>query len=228
MQRVLLSCRSIDDSRFLKSYLETELPYEVFLAPEPQEIESSLKGKSVHLLLLQTGNLASRDLDFALRLRKGSYSHPIMIITDSVGNINVEEVHNKHRIYFMERPFELKTLRGLVRKIMVAKVVPQQVFRRYRTDMTAAVETFTEGSRYESHMFNLSRGGMYLEMVKRPNISAGDLLRLKVKGGTDSREHHIHGRVVWTTHKGHAAGGYGVGVKFIKTTDIYRTLLDKV
>ena len=228
MQRVLLSCRSKDDSRFLKSYLETELPYGIILAPDTAALEPALKGKSIHAIIMQSGNLAPRDLEYALKIRKSGYTHPIMIITDAIGSINVEEVHNKNKIYFMERPFELKTLKGLLRKIMVAKVVPQQVFRRYRTDMIAAIETFTAGDRYESHMFNLSRGGMYLELTKRPNVTAGDLLRLKVQGSDSEKPHHIHGRVVWTTHKGHAAGGYGLGIKFIKTTDIYRNLLDRV
>ena len=230
MQRVLLSCKSIDDARFLKSYLETELPYEVFLAFEPKEIEASLKGKkSIHLLMLQTGNLAKQDLAYALQLRQSGFTQPIMMITDSVGvAANIEEIHERYKIYFMERPFELKTLKGVARKLMVAKTIPQQVFRRYRTNLAATLETFISGDRFETHMFNLSRGGAYFELQKKPAVAIGDLLRLKVHLQDMEREHHIHGRVVWTTHKGHAAGGYGLGVKFMKTTDIYRNLLDKV
>lgn len=228
MQRVLLSCKSIDDARFLKTYIEAELPYEVFLAFAPQEIEASLKAKSIHLLVLQTGNLAKQDLAYALSLRQAGYNYPIMMITDSVGNTNIEEIHEKHKIYFMERPFELKTLKGLARKLMVAKAVPQQVFRRYKTNLAATLETFISGDKFETHMFNLSRGGAYFELPKKPGVAIGDLLRLKVHLADVERDHHIHGRVVWMTHKGHAAGGYGVGVKFMKTNDIYRNLLDKV
>ncbi|MGZ3723037.1 MAG: PilZ domain-containing protein [Bdellovibrionales bacterium] len=228
MQRVLLSCKSIDDARFLKSYIETELPYEVFLAFQQSEIEASLKAKSIHLLVLQTGNLAKQDLAYALSLRQTGYNHPIMMITDAIGNANIDEIHEKHKIYFMERPFELKTLKGLARKLMVAKAVPQQVFRRYKTNLEATLETFITGDKFETHMFNLSKGGAYFELPKKPGVAIGDLLRLKVHLQDVERDHHIHGRVVWTTHKGHAAGGYGVGVKFMKTTDIYRNLLDKV
>jgi Tfp pilus assembly protein PilZ len=228
VQRVLLSCKSIDDARFLKNYIETELPYEVFLAFQTSEIEASLKAKSIHLLILQTGNLAKQDLAYALALRQGGYHHPIMMISDSIGNTNLEEMNEKHKIYFMERPFELKTLKGLARKLMVAKQVPQQVFRRYKTNIEATLETFITGEKINTHMFNLSRGGAYFELPKKPSVNVGDLLRLKVHLQEFERDHNIHGRVVWTTHKGHAAGGYGVGVKFMKTNDIYRNLLDKV
>ena len=228
-QRVLLSCKSPSDARFLKNYIETELPYDVLVSNGHQEIETSLIQNNIHLLLMQTGNLAKQDVGYALNLRTGTgYAHPIMMITDALGDTNIEELHLKHKIYFLERPFELKTLKGLARKLMVAKAVPQQVFRRYRTNLLATLETFISGEKYETHMFNLSKGGAYFEMTKKPAVQTGDLLRLKIHLSDVDREHHVHGRIVWTTHKGHAAGGYGLGVKFMKSSDIYRSLLDKV
>jgi len=228
MHRVLLSCKSANDARFLKNYIETELPYEVILSYDTKAIESTLKAKNIHLLLMQTGNLATQDIAYAQTLRKLGYAYPMLMITDKIGNTNIEELNEKHKIYFLERPFELRTLKGLARKLMVVKSVPQQVFRRYRTNLLATLETFISGEKYDTHMFNLSKGGAYFELTKRPVVSVGDLLRLKVHLADVEREHHVHGRVVWTTHKGHAAGGYGLGVKFMKSTDIYRRLLEKV
>lgn len=228
MQRILLSCKSADDARFLKNYIETELPYEVLLAFGNKDLEAALTSKNVHLLMLQTGNLAAQDIQYALQLRQSGFTYPMMVITDTLGDLRIEEVSDKHKIYFLERPFELKTFKGLARKLMVAKTVPQQVYRRYRTNITATLETFISGERYYTHMFNLSRGGAYFELTQKPMVGVGDLLRLKVNLADMDKEHHIHGRIVWTTHKGHAAGGYGVGVKFMKSTDIYRNLLDKV
>ncbi len=228
MQRVLLSCKSIEDARFLKNYIETELPYEVMLAFNPNDIQAALKAKNIHLLMMQTGNLAKQDIQYALQIRDEGFNYPMMMITDSLGELRIEELAEKQKIYFLERPFELKAFKGLARKLMVSKSVPQQVFRRYRTNITATIETFISGEKYDTHMFNLSRGGAYFELTKKPVMGVGDLLRLKVHVAEKEREHNIHGRIVWTTHKGHAAGGYGVGVKFMKSTDIYRNLLDKV
>lgn len=228
MQRVLLSCKSIDDARFLKNYIETELPYEVMLAFSQNDINAAIKAKNIHLLMLQTGNLAKQDIQYALQLRENNFHYPMMMITDALGDLRVDELSEKHRIYFLERPFELRAFKGLARKLMVSKAVPQQVYRRYRTNITATLETFISGEKYDTHMFNLSRGGAYFELTKKPVVGVGDLLRLKVHMSEKDKDHHIHGRIVWTTHKGHAAGGYGVGVKFMKSTDIYRNLLDKV
>jgi Tfp pilus assembly protein PilZ len=228
MQRVLLSCNSMDDAHFIKNYIETELPYEVLIVQDQNEIQNHLRQKTFHLMVLQTGNLAQQDIVYAQQLRTTGFNYPMLMMTDAIGEISIEEVHNKYKICFLERPFELKTLKGLARKLMMTRQVPQQVFRRYRTNLNATVETFISGERYHSQMFNLSRGGAYFEMEKRPAVNVGDLLRLKVNLADMEREHQFHGRIVWTTHKGHAAGGYGLGVKFMKNTDIYRTLLDKV
>jgi Tfp pilus assembly protein PilZ len=228
MQRVLLSCKSVDDARFLKNYIETELPYEVILSFDQKGIEAAIKAKNIHLMMLQTGNLAVQDIAYARTLRQMGFNYPMLMITDALGKTNVEEVNEKHKIYFLERPFELRTLKGLARKLMVARAVPQQLFRRYRTNLSATLETFISGDKYHTHMFNLSRGGAYFETNKKPTVQVGDLLRLKVNLADMERQHSIHGRVVWTTHKGHAAGGYGLGLKFMKSTDIYRNLLDKV
>ncbi|NJL24749.1 MAG: PilZ domain-containing protein [Calothrix sp. SM1_5_4] len=228
MHRVLLSCKSVDDARFIKSYIETELPYEVVLSFDPKGIEAALKARNIHLLMMQTGNLAAQDIAYARQLRQNGFVYPMLMITDAIGDTNVEEMSEKHKIYFLERPFELKALKGLARKLMVSKIVPQQVYRRYRTNLTATLETFISGEKFHTHMFNLSRGGAYFEANKKPTMQVGDLLRLKVHLADMDREHHVHGRIVWQTHKGHAAGGFGLGVKFMKSTDIYRKLLDKM
>jgi Tfp pilus assembly protein PilZ len=122
----------------------------------------------------------------------------------------------------------MRCLKGLARKLMVTKAVPRQEFRRFRTNVSATLETFISGEKYNSQMFNLSKGGAYFESSKKPAVSVGDLLRLKVSLGDVDRDHHMHGRIVWTTPKGITAGGYGIGVKFLKSTDIYRKLLDRV
>src|SRR6478609_3912686 len=109
MQRILLSCKSINDARFLKNYIETELPYEVLLNLDPKDIEQAIKTKNVHMVMMQTGNLASQDIAFAQQLRKLGYTYPMLMITDALGTANIEELNQKHKIYFLERPFELST-----------------------------------------------------------------------------------------------------------------------
>lgn len=228
MLKMLLRCRSIEDARVIKNYVENELPYEVLLSLDHRDVEYTLKNRSIQLVILQTGVTVEQDLTYVQHLRGIGYQAPVLVLTNSLGRTDVEHNAEKHKIYFLERPFEMRALKGLARKLMVTKVVPRQEYRRYRTNVEAQLETFITGDKYTSQMFNLSMGGAYFELAKKPQVGIGDLLRLKVKMGAEGKMHNMHGRIVWTTAKGMTAGGYGLGVKFLKSSDIYRKLLDKV
>jgi Tfp pilus assembly protein PilZ len=228
MQKILLRCKSLEDARTVKNYLETELPYEVMPSFDSRDVEYILKTKPMHLVILQTGILVSEDIKYVQHLRGLGFQHPVLVLTDKIGPVNIESSAEKHKLYFLERPFEMRCLKGLTRKLLATRTVPCQEFRRFRTNVHAVMETFISGDKYDTHMFNLSMGGAYFESSKKPQVSIGDLLRLKVSLNDMDRDHHMHGRVVWMTPKGPTAGGYGLGVKFIKSTDIYRKLLDRV
>ena len=103
-------------------------------------------------------------------------------------------------------------------------MVPQQVFRRYSVNLNVSLETFDNGAPLETMMFNLSRGGAYCELGRKPRVRVGDLLRLRVWLNELEREHTVSGRVVWVTPKGRRAGGYGLGLRFMNYSDMYRKL----
>jgi Tfp pilus assembly protein PilZ len=227
MYRMLLDCKSLEDARILKSYIERELPYEAVVSFDPAETTTLISNKSVHLLVMQTGVLKEMDLERIRTIRETGYSYPILTITDRIGDLAVQAVTDKYKAYFLEKPFELKTFKGIARKLVTTKAVPQQQHRRYRTRQAAKIETFITGESYATEMFNLSMGGAYFELPKKPGMGVGDLLRLTIPSAQNG-DHHIHGRIVWTTFKGVALGGYGIGVKFIKSNDMYRQLIDKV
>lgn len=228
MQRILIKCDFRLDAQEIKTYLEAELPYEISLAYSHLEMEGSLKEKPTHLLILQTGASMNKDIQYVQAIRQHGFAHPILLITNSLGNLEFDVFSEKYKAYFLERPFEMRALKGLTRKLMVMKTVTQQVHRRYRTQQNAMLEPFVNSDRLESRMYNLSVGGAYFEFTKRPELRIGDLTRVKIPLSNVNREHTINGRVVWTTHRGHSGGGFGVGVRFMKNNDVYRHLLEKV
>lgn len=225
MQRILLNCKSAHDANFLKSYLENELPYEVSVAFGHRDMETSLGYKPTHLLILQTGSVMDQDIQYVQNIRQSGFQNPILLITEAIGNHSPTVLAEKYKAFFLERPFELRNLKGLARKLMVNKSTLQQIHRRHLTNQTATVESFTSTERILSKMFNLSVGGAYFEFSKRPLFNVGELMKVKVNLPDLEREHQINGRVVWTTHKGHVSGGYGVGIRFVKSSEIYRQLL---
>lgn len=228
MQRVLLNCHAHEDASFIKNYIEAEMPLEVVVAADLDQLEIILKKKPIHLLVMQSGRPTQADINYTLSLRKSGYAHPTLLLTDTLEQVNIEEMSRQHKIYFLERPFELATLKGLTRKLMALRQVPQQFHRRYRTNLAARIEAFSSGEALDTQVFNLSHGGAYFEFAHRPLLKVGDLLRMKVQLEDLGREHQVHGKIVWSTLRGHAAGGYGYGIQFLKSSDVYRSLVSKI
>jgi Tfp pilus assembly protein PilZ len=177
-----------------------------------------LKNQTVHLIVRQTGQSAPLDLEFARGLRRQGFARSIILINRQIGDLATSLTEDRG-ICLLEQPFDMKALKGLTTKILGNRPVPQQVFRRYDVDLPTTLETFISGDKFSSQMFNLSRGGAYLEVGQRPDVRVGDLLRLRVWLSEFERERTLSGRVVWLTGKGHAAGGYGLGLKFMKSGD---------
>lgn len=228
MQKLLLEFQNLDDARLVKKDFEKELPFEVVVALNSRETSKILSNKAIQLIVMQSKEFTQVQVDRIHELRRTGFSYPILVIQDKASSFSEKFSVEEARVNFLEKPFELRTLRGLTRKLMTARNVIRQQFKRYRTDQKVAIETFISGENVETKMFNLSMGGAYFEVPKKPGLGVGELLRLKFQLDHLNKEHQIHGRIVWTTPKGHSGGGYGIGVKFIKSEDIYRHLLQTV
>ena len=228
MQRILIKCNYRADAVEMLNYLEAELPYEISMAQSQLELEGALNEKPTHLLILQTGSAMTKDIQYVQTLRQQGFAHPILLLTGSLGNLAFDVFSEKYKAFFLERPFEMRALKGLARKLMVMKTVTQQIHRRYRTQQAATIESFATADQIESRMYNLSVGGAYFEFTKKPDLRIGDLTRVKIPLANMNREHIVTGRVIWTTLRGHSGGGFGVGVRFMKTHDAARQISEKV
>lgn len=220
MQRILIKSDARGDSLTIKALLEAQLPYEVMLAYSHLEMESLLRERQFHLLILQTGATLPRDFQYVQSIRLREYREPILLITESLGNLTTDTFADKYNAYFLEKRSLESTIVGLTQKLMVLKTTSQQIHRRYPTDEFATLESLGSSERIDSKMYNLSVGGAYFEISGRPDLRVGELMRVTVALNSMSREHQLHGRVVWTTPRGHVNGDFGIGVHFIRPTDL--------
>ena len=218
MARILLNCSSVDDLDALEKFATARLSADLTLARGDAEVARVLKTQTMHLIVRQSKLPAAADLAFARKLRRQGYARPIIIITRDAGDL-AQALADDRGICLLEQPFDLNALEGLAAKMLANRPVPQQVFRRYSVDLPTTLETFISGDKIESQMFNLSRGGAYLELGQKPDVRVGDLLRIRVYLSELDRERTLSGRVMWVTPQGHAAGGYGLGLKFMKSGD---------
>lgn len=228
MQKLILCGDSKAELARLQKFLESRLPYEVMLSFSPQHTKNLIASRAVHLLLYDKVTFSGEDYQFTKDLRSMGFMYPILALTETVSFQGLQELSEQNKIHFLIKPYEARSLKGLVRKLMTLRYISHQQYRRFPTNQPATVEAFISGNSQTSQMFNLSQGGAYFEFKKRPDLTAGDLVRLKVRLDELAREYAVNARVVWVTHKGSYAGGPGVGVQFVKGSEVYRHLIDKV
>ncbi len=229
MQKLLIHSQGESEHGIqIKNFIETRLPFEAGLSFDLAQSEAQLLQRSTQLLIFETKILTADDLQYLQNLRTLGYAYPFLVVAEKSAVPSFLQNLDKWKAHYLEKPFEFKSLRGLVQKLMSTRLVPQQKHRRYKTQQSATLETYVSGDVITSQMFNLSVGGAYVELNNKDRVSIGDLVRLKVKLDHLEREHCVNARVVWTTHKGLNGNGFGVGVRFIKGNDIYRQLMDKV
>ena len=229
MHKLLIHSQgSSEHGEQIKNFIETRLPYEVSISFDAKATQDLIAQRSIHMLLFESNKFSDLDLQFLKDLRGVGYAYPVLIVADAIEIPNLLVSIDKFKAHFLAKPFEFKALRGITQKLVMARTVPQQMHRRFRTQQNAVLETYISGEVISSHMYNLSVGGAYFEFTGKPRITVGDLVRLKVNLNDVSREHCVNARVVWATRKGANGGGPGIGVRFIKGHDIYRQLMDKV
>jgi len=79
-----------------------------------------------------------------------------------------------------------------------------------------------------ANIYNLSVGGAYVEIPVGSDVSPGDIINMTIHLDKVPRAYKVDALVVWSTPKGFWKGNPAVGVRFMKTNDVYRNLLDKL
>ncbi len=228
MLKVVLHSKSVEFSSQIKTQLEKSLPYEVLISFTARDTEDLLSSRSIHALIYDVDQFSLDDIQFLRELRGVGFSVPMLILSQPEQLEPFREQIEKHKMHLLEKPFTENGLCGITRKIVVQRSLHQQQFRRFDTVQEAEIEDLSLGTTFTSKMFNLSKGGAYFEFKEKPaGMGIGDLVRLQLdmKNG---RTYSLNARVIWVTRKGMYSGGPGVGMKFVKSSDIYRQLMEKL
>src|SRR5690606_24744522 len=123
----------------------------------------------------------------------------------------IDRLHYMPDVHLLAEPYYEKNLIGIVRKLLISKRVPKQMYRRFNTNQIAEVEELSSGASVLTSMYNLSKGGAYCEFEAADSLSVGDYIRMKVAIPDTNSEYTFNAKVVWTTPKGRFSGRFGCG-----------------
>lgn len=227
MQRILIYGDSIQSVSEVRLVLEANSPFKTYAATEFSEALNLLDSQSFNLVIYETDSFRLKDYERVRDMRDHGYAYTVLVVAREVEPIFFEN-RDQSKLQWIPKPPVEKDLMGLVRKLISAKKVPQQMDRRYHTDQLADFESLSGGECILSNMYNLSRGGAYCEYSGDTTVSVGDFVRVRVRLADVQKMHTINAKVVWTTRRGRFSGRNGVGLKFVKPADVHRYLMEKV
>jgi DNA-binding NarL/FixJ family response regulator len=227
MQKVLIISQSPETSAEIQAMIERHLPYQVFTACEKESVQAQLESKVFNITIVDHPIVDEEALEQIDWLKHTSYTFPILLITNKVMPHLQAKLNLLHDIHILARPVTEKSVAGLVRKLMMARRVPKQLYRRFNTNQIAEMEALASGDSLLTSMYNLSKGGAYCEFEGASPLTIGDMIRLKVFITDTNSEYTFNAKVVWTTVKGRFSGRFGCGFKFVSSKDAYRSLLSK-
>lgn len=181
-----------------------------------------------NLIILDIDIIDTSTIGLVRFARNQGVQCPILILTSELK----ESLHGKMNalpdVHLLVKPFHEKNIVGISEKLLKTKKVPKQLYRRFYTNQMAHLESLESGSSLLTSMYNLSRGGGYCEFEAVERVAIGEFLRVKVNLNDSDREYTLNAKVVWTVPKGRFSGRFGVGFKFVKPEDAYRSLISKM
>jgi len=196
-----------------------------FNSLHPQGLVASVRERMT-VVVINLPEWGKSEMKYIYELRAAGYSGPLLVISKPNDGPTLQGLLAMRGVVLLERPFVEKDLVGIVRKMLTDQEVAQRIHRRFNTEEQAEVELCDTKDRYVSWMYNLSKGGAYLEFLTPAPVRVGDRVRMTIELHKTKRVYSLPARVVWTQRKG-IRGGAAAGVEFIGAPEVRKTAIEE-
>jgi DNA-binding response OmpR family regulator len=226
--QILLIGRRNEEIVGIKGMLARNTGYEVELVSVAQKAVQRLTQRDIDLCVFNFDLFTKEKIKLATELRGLGYNFPVLVLSRIIATDAFDAIGDMKSTILLEKPFEQKDLIGISEKMIRKADISQRIQRRFYTNQEASVSAFGGADKVDAKVFNLSRGGAYLEHKGNQNMAKGELVQVNIQLNEIYREYNVNARVVWSSQKGIWGTGKALGVEFVKTQDIYRDLLNKI
>jgi DNA-binding NarL/FixJ family response regulator len=224
--RVLMIGKRNGETIAIRNSLDREKRFRVEIATTAKTAIQRITTQNMNLVVFNLENFTKDKIRLASDLRELGYGFPVLVLSQIVAPDTFNEVSRMYQTVLLEKPFESKDLIGITDKLVLGRPVQQRFHKRFYTNQMANISLFGGGD-LSAKIYNLSRGGAYIETPK-VELTEGDLMRVNVSLNEVHRLYNVDARVIWKTKRGMWSGEPGYGLEFIKGTDVYRGLLKKL
>ena len=221
-QQIFLVSSTEDQIRLLRRKVEAlkaEFYPLQFISARPQSVVTSVDRQTAALVV--TVDVWGKDeIRMVEQLRRAGYRGTVVALvgrrmmspaTPVKGQMSLEP------LIFLERTGSSRELQGVLRKVLGARHLQQQAFRRYPTEQEAEIAFISESGqtdRHVSRLTNLSKGGAFIECLSQVPLRVGEQCHLRLELKDLKRTYTMPAKVVWTKLPEGDSLVSGFGVEF--------------
>lgn len=212
--RILLIGKRGEETESIRSRLETGTGYSISVATQSHRVIEKVTRSEVDLCVFNFDLVTVEKMQIAKDLKNLGFNIPVLVLSQIVAGSAYVAIQNMDKTILLEKPIEEKDLLGVSQKLISGRTIQQQRNRRFATRQGAQVQ-FAHGNTVLGWVFNLSKGGAYVELPPSVVIK-GDRLRLHVMLNQIERKYSMNARVVWINPIAAPHENIGFGVEFYK------------
>ena len=150
-----------------------------------------------------------------------------VVVSESIDKKVATEIRKIDKIVNVEKPESVKSLSLLCERIVQGQEISGRNHKRFNTNQKATVQRLESSETIEAHVYNMSKGGAYLEL-NRGTLKAKDIVKVIIQLDSLGKEHVVHARVMWTVSRGLVENKFGAGIEFVNSDEAYISMLEKI
>jgi DNA-binding NtrC family response regulator len=150
-----------------------------------------------------------------------------VVVSEKTDDKVILELKKIEKIISVDKPNSVKSMTLLCERIVQGRGIAGRKQKRFQTNQKASVQRLESTESLEANVYNMSKGGAYLELV-RGVLSVKDVVKVIIQLDALGKEHVVHGRVTWTVNRGLVEDRFGFGVEFMNSDEAYIAMLEKI
>lgn len=223
--KILLISKPSYEQRQIISKLDSDPDLDTIVCHTSADSIKKLKEQKISLLVLNIDNFDFKKIKIAENLRNLGFDFPLLTLANSISLNAYLKIEQMPNTVLLEKPFKVKDLLGLARKLIDGEPVKQQVHKRFNTKQDVKLEVYPEGDIVKSTMTNLSKGGAKFSLDSETLVHIGDIIRMNVSLNSLQKKYDVHGQVVWRNKLEASDDSNQLGIKFLNADEIYSNLM---
>ncbi|MGE3973897.1 MAG: PilZ domain-containing protein [Bdellovibrionales bacterium] len=223
--RILLMSQFNQESFQLKDIMIRHLKQNVDWVRTPQQaLHALLHSPKYGAVLINTKIFTRKKMEMVDQLRAIGCQSPVLYIADLIHADGRFPIPHSKKTLVVEKPISTKELQGIIERTQKLESYLTRYNKRFSTIEKAKVEIFRNGEIFECSLRNLSMGGAFIATDR--SFLAGEVLKIHIPLDQVERAHEMSGKVIWNSHNpNYKTQTPGVGVRFIKTGEVYSEAL---